>query len=278
MVNLEEIMVQTVAILERRDKTTGFMLNRRLHSGTSGEYGKDIFSDASGNVYVCGDVSSTNLITNNPSPFSYHTALSGPFGASDMFIGRFTGANFTPDWQTYFGSVSNDAIKSREDVANAMLVDAQGSIYVAGRTNSGNYEVAGFPTIQGIQGVLGVIYDGAIVKFSCGVIPVPATMCNGCKAVDSDDEKLEYIDFVNGNDSKIYPNPFTNEFSVLVSSEAGQIYLLEISDMSGVIVSSKSNLLSNVTITMGGELPIGIYIVKLITGSELKTYKLIKTN
>ena len=211
-------------ILERRDKTTGFMLNRRLHSGTSGEYGKDIFSDASGNVYVCGDVSSTNLITNNPSPFSYHTALSGPFGASDMFIGRFTGANFTPDWQTYFGSVSNDAIKSREDVANAMLVDAQGSIYVAGRTNSENYEVIGVPAIQFIQGVSGVQYDGAIVKFSCGVIPVPAPVCNGCKTIDTDDKESEHVNVAKGGNSTIYPNPFTNEFSILVTSEASQVY------------------------------------------------------
>jgi len=160
-------------------------------------------------------------------------------------IGRFTGANFTPDWQTYYGSVSSSAL-SRDENTNTMLLDPYGNIYVAGGTNSGNYEVVGFPALQVLQGVAGV--------------------------------ELEPINLENGADTKLYPNPFTNEFSVLVTSEINRLYSIEISDMNGVVVSSKTNLLSNEPISMGADLSMGIYIVKLISGSELKTYKLIKTN
>ncbi len=256
-INIPNSLTPSDIILERRNRTAGTSIARRLHAGSSGEYGKEIYTDVTGNVYVCGDVSSTDLI--GPNASAYHRDLTGPFGTSDMFIGKFD-ANFTPIWQTYYGSASNTAASGNES-AHTMVLDGNANIYVAGSTFSSNYEVIGSSSIQ--HNPAGAS-EGAIVKFGC-------INCTNCKEETMEEARKEFI--------QLYPNPFTDK-SVLTftSSDINQLYSVEINDLRGTTIFRQNNVKANTSLTLRGNYPSGIYIVKIISGNDIKTYKLVKTD
>ena len=260
-------------ILERRNRTTGFMTNRRILAGSGGEFGRDIYEDASGNVYVCAEVASTNLITNNPGVSTYRSTLTKAVGFTDMFIGRYKGANFTPDWQTCFGSDPSMGTGGNETVFT-LLVDGNGSIYAGGMTTSDNYEWVASPIQIPIKRTTGegLSPDGALVKFSCN----STNTCSQCRVGESMDIQQSNANTID-NSIVVYPNPSTDEFTVVVNGISNGSLSIEITDAKGMLMESKSSSAFNGEIKVGKSLGYGIYFLKVSTTNEIKTYKLIKT-
>lgn len=114
--------------------------------GGNWEHARDVAADADGNVYICGGTSSRDFPT---TPGAYDRSFN--YGDSsgdecDAFI-----CKFSPDgrliWSTYLGGPGYDR-------AYGIEVDAQGYVYVAGRsgrnfpTTPGSFQ----PTFQGFNG------------------------------------------------------------------------------------------------------------------------------
>jgi hypothetical protein len=76
----------------------------------------------------------------------------------------------------------------------------------------------------------------------------------------------------------VYPNPFVNEFNILVNASQNAVATVAIVDLQGRLISTQEN---NViegfnTFTIGNSLNAGIYFVKVTMNNETKTIKLIK--
>ncbi|MGZ3930990.1 MAG: DUF7948 domain-containing protein [Bacteroidia bacterium] len=106
-------------------------------------------TDAVGNVYICGQTSSSLAISTTGAQQT--TISTGP----DAFAAKFTNAG-TRLWGTYYGDAGYDA-------ANAMVADASG-IVIAGKTGSGT----GFSTTNSQQGTFGGFNDAFLVRLSAG--------------------------------------------------------------------------------------------------------------
>jgi VCBS repeat-containing protein len=111
-----------------------------IYSSYFGGNGSDdirgIALDSSGNIVVAGRTSSTDLDTLN----AYQSTLGG---GDDAFVAKFTGDGSTLMYSTYLGG-------GAMDYAEAVAVDASGSIYVGGRTNGAFATTAGaFDTTAG---------------------------------------------------------------------------------------------------------------------------------
>lgn len=114
---------------------------------------KDTFAgigtDAQGNVYVVGSTSSATF----PVKAAAQSHLAGPLG--NCYVTKLdTAGNVV--YSTYFGGIGGDT-------ATAMAVDATGSVYVTGITNSVN-----FPTTKGA-------YLAPVGAFGLGVFPLNGT-------------------------------------------------------------------------------------------------------
>lgn len=85
--------------------------------------------DASGNIYVAGYTASYNFAQVSP----LQNALAGGY---DAFVSRFTSAGNSLTFSTWFGGGGSD-------VANALVVDSSGNMFVGGQTNSVNLPLSG---------------------------------------------------------------------------------------------------------------------------------------
>ena len=72
-------------------------------------------------------------------------------------------ANFTPDWQTYYGSIGVGT--PANEFPHFIALDPNGDLYVVGETGSTNFEVRNAPNIP--QDFFAGNIDGAIIKFGC---------------------------------------------------------------------------------------------------------------
>ena len=106
--------------------------------GSGNDTARAVAVDAQGNVYICGQTSSTNLpvlsafqATHAPQPVS---------GLSDAFVAKFN-PNGTLLYLTYLGG-------SNDDVGMAIAVDAAGNAYVTGYTTSADFPIAGRTPFQ----------------------------------------------------------------------------------------------------------------------------------
>jgi len=108
--------------------------------GGVNDYLSAIAVDAQSNIYVAGY--STNGLPRSPN--AVQRSMHGP---GDAFVAKFNAAG-TLAWATYLGG--SDLITGRfsyvVDKANAIAVDPQGNVYVAGSTAS-----ADFPTVNAFQ-------------------------------------------------------------------------------------------------------------------------------
>jgi hypothetical protein len=100
--------------------------------GSSGDSGKGIAVDASGNAYVTGSTNSTDFPTRNPLQTSNH-------GLGDAFVTKLNATGSALVYSTYLGGSSSD-------LAVGITVDASGNAYVTGYTYSTD-----FPTRNPLQ-------------------------------------------------------------------------------------------------------------------------------
>jgi hypothetical protein len=116
--------------------------------GSNEDCGSGIAVDGSGNAYVVGTTDSTDFPTANP----FQPTLTG--NVSNAYVTKVNAAGSALVYSTYLGG-------SKEDNGAAIAVDAAGSAYVAGTTNSGN-----FPTVNAVQGTKGGGFDAWVTKFN----------------------------------------------------------------------------------------------------------------
>ncbi len=112
------------AFIARFDLTqsgAGSLVYSSYFGGSGSDDIRSLAVDASGNIVVVGQTTSTDLTTLN----GYQTTLGG---GSDAFVARFSSDGSTLLYSTYLGGSSTD-------YAEAVAVDGSGNIYVGGRTD-----------------------------------------------------------------------------------------------------------------------------------------------
>lgn len=107
--------------------------------GNSGEAGRGVAVDSSGNAYVAGVTFSTNFPT---TPGAFQTALANGQFLSDAFVSKIDPAGSQYLYSTYLGGNDGDA-------AFAIAVDTSGNAFVAGSTSSSN-----FPLVNPVQPII----------------------------------------------------------------------------------------------------------------------------
>ncbi|MFB3778210.1 MAG: SBBP repeat-containing protein [Bryobacteraceae bacterium] len=127
--------------------------------GNGADEGYGIAVDAAGSAYVTGYTSSSNFPTQSP----YQATFQG----TDVFVTKLSPAGNALVYSTYLGgSYTPSGLGSLggtgKDMAYAIAVDAAGSAYVTGATDSTN-----FPTLSAYQSAFkGVISDAFVTKLS----------------------------------------------------------------------------------------------------------------
>ena len=130
--------------------------------GNGDDCGFRIAVDASGSAYVFGDTTSTNFPTANP-------VQSARNGAVDAFVTKLNAAANAFVYSTYLGG-------NGTELGFAIAVDASGSAYLTGLTNSSD-----FPTVSPIQPAFGGgIADAFVTKLNAaGAALVYSTYLGG---------------------------------------------------------------------------------------------------
>jgi hypothetical protein len=123
-------------------------------STNGGDTAYDIDIDASGNAYVVGVTDSSDFPTNNPYQGYGGGICFGSLPCSDAFVTKINASGSARLYSTYIGG-------NQSDYGYGLRVDASGSAYITGITNSPN-----FPTLNPVQATLGGNDDAFVVKLS----------------------------------------------------------------------------------------------------------------
>ncbi|MGH9719864.1 MAG: SBBP repeat-containing protein [Bryobacteraceae bacterium] len=97
--------------------------------GSLVDEGYAVALDSEGNAYVTGTTTSLNFPVHAPFQLNHRG------GARDSFVTKINAAGDAIIYSTYLGGTA-------DDFARAIAVDAEGGVYVAGYTTSGNFPVA----------------------------------------------------------------------------------------------------------------------------------------
>ncbi len=127
----------------------GFRLWGTYYGGAGTDNAYSVATDGSGNVYLAGETTSTGGIYGGS---GFQSSLGG---AGDGFVVKFDGFGQRV-WGSYYGG-------SFSDLANSVVVNGAGEVYVCGRTGSLNGIAAG-PGIH--QGSFAGDRDAFLVKFT----------------------------------------------------------------------------------------------------------------
>ena len=138
--------------------------------GTTSNAVTGIAVDSSGNAYAVGFTSSVD--------FPQTGALQTFGGAYDAFIAELNPGATALVYSTYYGG-------SGSDIANAIAIDANSSLYVAGQTSS-----ADFPVVSGYQNAYPGMATGWVLRVAGTAAALPATPTlaspgNGASGVSS---------------------------------------------------------------------------------------------
>ncbi|MBY0526219.1 MAG: SBBP repeat-containing protein [Gemmataceae bacterium] len=106
--------------------------------GSGSDVGHAIALDSSGNAYITGETTSTDL----PTQSAFQSANGGQ---TDAFVAKLSSSGSSLIYSTYLGGSST--LGYPVDIGEAIAVDSSGYAYVAGMTLSSN-----FPTANAIQG------------------------------------------------------------------------------------------------------------------------------
>src|SRR6185369_17044037 len=139
----------------------GRLVSSTLLGGTDSDYGSCIAVDSSGNFYVGGISTSSDLTTVNP-------IQSSLTGLTDVFVAKIDAANRLV-YSTYLGGGALDA-------ATGIAVDAPGNVYVTGLTSSIDFHTVN--PIQANHG--GGAFDAFALKLNpAGTRAIYATYLGG---------------------------------------------------------------------------------------------------
>jgi hypothetical protein len=121
------------------------------YGGSGQDYGSDISTDSSGNVYITGETNSTSGIATTG---SYKTSMNNS-GHTDAFLVKFNSSGVR-QWGTYYGG-------SVQDYGYGVTTDVLSNVYITGQTTSSS----GIATIGAHQTSIGGGYiDAFLVKFN----------------------------------------------------------------------------------------------------------------
>jgi hypothetical protein len=130
------------------------------YGGNGTEYGKSISTDASGNIYLAGETSSSASIASGGHQNTYGGSN------NDAFLVKFNSSGIRI-WGTYYGG-------SGSDIGQSLTVDASGNIYLTGVTNSTTGIAFG-----GHQMNYGTGTDAFLVKFNSNGVRLWGTYYGG---------------------------------------------------------------------------------------------------
>jgi Carboxypeptidase regulatory-like domain/Beta-propeller repeat/Putative Ig domain len=154
-----------IAALDTNASGAASLLYSSFLAHTGFAEGRAIAADATGNVYVTGNLNSTT--TDFATPGAFQTTFGG--GSQDAFVEKFntnlSGA-FSRVYATYLGGSGKD-IGGADGAGNsgkAIAIDESGNAYVTGATASTNFPV--FPAGSAYQGVNGGQNDAFLTKLN----------------------------------------------------------------------------------------------------------------
>ncbi len=134
---------------------SGSRLWSTYFGGTSSDFGRGIAADASGNIYITGNTSSTTGIATTG---ANQTTYGG--GIYDAILAKFNSSGAI-QWSTYFGaSLREDGI--------GLALDGSGNVFITGHTLSSS----GIASTGVYQTVFGGSTDSYIAKFTTSGVPV----------------------------------------------------------------------------------------------------------
>ena len=121
--------------------------------GNNDEHAGGVAVDSSANVYLAGGTLSTNFPLAAP-------LQSASGGSQDAFVTKISTSPVALVYSTYLGGTGGQA--GSPEQANAIVVDAAGSAYVAGVTNSANFPV----TAGAFQTTFNGVQDAFVTKLN----------------------------------------------------------------------------------------------------------------
>ncbi len=120
--------------------------------GGGNESANAVASDPAGDVYVTGEVTSSDF----PTTGGFDTAIAG---TGDVFVTKLSGTGTGPIWSTFLGGANGPV--SGYERGDGIAVDPAGNVLVTGRTGSDT-----FPTSGGFDTTYGGQEDSFLAKIS----------------------------------------------------------------------------------------------------------------
>lgn len=132
--------------------STGSLVYSTYLGGSTSNWASGIAVDSSGNAYIVGSTSSVD--------YPQATGLQAFGGGYDAFISELNSSGSALSYSTFYGGSGYDA-------ANAVALNAQGNLYVAGQTNS-----VDFPLHNAYQSASNGLATGWVLCIS-GMVTAP---------------------------------------------------------------------------------------------------------
>ncbi len=213
------------------------------YGGNNFDSGFASYTDAAGNVFMCGQTISTNAIT-IATVGAYQTTFGGIAGnnTGDAFLVKFNSSGVRL-WGTYYGGGS-------DEFAMYCCVDVAGDVYITGATSSTNTSVMSTPGCHQFLrgGGSPPFWDAYLAKFNSAGIRLWGTYYGG------DD-----IDMGNGittdNSGNVYLTGYSNSTNPNVIATAGSHQISNAGNGDGFLAKFNSSGNRLWATYYGGEFP-----------------------
>jgi ELWxxDGT repeat protein len=174
------------------------------------------------------------------------------------------------DGNTFFGS-EYQLWRTDGTECGTFRID-NGASYPINMTQSGSniFFAAEYP--NGLGRELYKLNEGGITAPPC--IPTASARLNEAEIKVQNDERTTDGDQIISS----YPNPYNNEFVLHVKGEIGDTYQVSVVDMKGEKIHSLHDLKCNVDYNVGASWTNGIYLLRVNTGSQSFTKKIMKAD